>query len=133
MNEFQNSLRRKIMKVGIFAAVVLFGVFANAEDDVILAVLGSTVVLDCKIPQTDALVWDRPDGTVIAIRGVVRPTVNASRFVLQNNTVLESLSIHDLLLQDDGLYRCYDLASAGKKQNFTVNIFGKFFFNRRIL
>ena len=133
MNEFQNSLRRKIMKVGIFAAVVLFGVFANAEDDVILAVLGSTVVLDCKIPQTDTLIWDRPDGTVIAIRGVVHPTVNASRFVLQNNTVLESLSIHDLLLQDDGLYRCYDLASAGKKQNFTVNIFGKFFFNRRIL
>jgi hypothetical protein len=29
------------------------------------------------------------------------------------------------MLHDDGLYRCYDLADAGKKQNFTVKIFGR--------
>lgn len=113
------------MEVSFLVLSVLFVFPATAEDDVILAVLGSTVVLECKIPQTDTLIWDRPDGTVLAIKGAVHQTVNASRFILRNTTALQSLSIHELFLSDDGQYRCYDLANAGWKQNFTVNIFGR--------
>jgi hypothetical protein len=109
----------------IFLIVAFFVFDVAADDDVILAVLGSTVVLDCKIPQTDTIIWDRPDGTTIAIKGVLHHNVNANRFVLQNSTLLQSLNIHNLMLHDDGLYRCYDLADAGKKQNFTVKIFGR--------
>lgn len=113
------------MEVSFLVLSILFVFPATADDDVILAVLGSTVVLDCKIPQTDTLIWDRPDGTVLAIKGAVHQTVNASRFILRNASALQSLSIHDLFLSDDGQYRCYDLADAGRKQNFTVNIFGR--------
>ncbi|XP_061175636.1 uncharacterized protein LOC133184563 [Saccostrea echinata] len=113
------------MKMGIYVFLITFllAFHVIAEDDVILAVLGNAVVLDCKIPQTDTIIWDRPDGTIIAIKGVLHRSVNSSRFSVQNNTLLQSLSIHNLMLKDDGVYRCYDLTDAGIKQNFTVNIF----------
>ncbi|XP_062622196.1 nephrin-like [Saccostrea cucullata] len=111
------------MGIYVFLMTCLLAIHVFAEDDVILAVLGNAVVLDCKIPQTDTIIWDRPDGTIIAIKGVLHRSVNASRYSVQNTTLLQSLSIHNLMLQDDGVYRCYDLTDAGIKQNFTVNIF----------
>ena len=90
------------------------------------AVLESSVTLECSIRQTDTLIWDRADGTIIAIKGALHQGANSSKYLLQpSGADTQALIVHALALGDDGEYRCYDLADTGRQERFQIKILGK--------
>jgi len=119
-----------------FFIVSLCFILGNAalpnQETVVPAVLGSSVTLECNIiqTQTQTLVWDHTvnhNQSIIAHRGniVIPNSLNQTKFFVQVRGNKQSLIIRSLTLQDDGVYKCWEVQNSVKKQSFKVNILGK--------
>lgn len=100
------------------------------QETVVPAVLGSSVTLECNIIQTQILIWDHTvshNQSIIAHRGniVIPNSLNQTKFFVQVRGNKQSLIIRSLTLQDDGVYKCWEVQNSVKKQSFKVNILGK--------